>query len=364
MRTTLLVALAGLLVSAAPRAPAQEADANAEWTKFRADLEAPAGGAARTKRLVEMFQEAGAPEAGVAVVPLGAALEKRFGEATGRLRARLEKGGATPSEVEAALAGWKRRIAEPAANVVAKLPGHGGGGRVLILAAHHDAAEGSAGIVDDWAGCVLLTRLYAELRTKELRHSILFVAFARHEDGCLGAADFAERLDAAQVEKIDAAITLDAMGVSPPYAWWRGSDRGLVEVASDAARTARLRFQALEFAGTASDGLELARKNVPVLSLLGVEPARFRMLHGPEDRADAIDPARCGEMRNLLVALVEACDGHAKPLHWDYVSDKLRIGDAPGQRKPLSPVSIDLTAVATPVPAPTASPPKDGSHRP
>jgi len=358
----LRVALAGLLFAAALPAPAQEADA--DWTRFRADLEAPAGGEARTKRLVELFKEAGAPETGVAVVPLGAALEKRFAEATERLRARLEKGGATPSEVEAALAAWRRRIATPAANVVAKLPGRGGGGRVLILAAHHDAAEGSAGIVDDWAGCVLLTRLYAELRTKELRHSILFVAFARHEDGSLGAADFAERLDATQIGKIDAAITIDAMGVSPPYAWWRGSDRGLVELASDAARSARLRFQALEFAGAASDGLELARKNVPVLSLLGVEPARFRMLHGPEDRADAIDPARCGEMRNLLVALVEACDGHAKPLHWDYVSDKLRIGDAPGQRKPLSPVSIDLAAVATPVPAPTASPPKDGSHRP
>lgn len=363
MRSTLRrAALAGLLFAVAPRAPAQEADANAEWTKFRADLEAPAGGEARTKRLVELFKEAGAPEAGVAVVPLGAALEKRFAEATERLRARLEKGGATPSEVDAALAAWRRRIATPAANVVAKLPGRGG--RALILAAHHDAAEGSAGIVDDWAGCVLLTRLYSELRTKELRHSIWFVAFARHEDGCLGAADFAERLDATQLEKIDAAITIDAMGVSPPYAWWRGSDRGLVELASDAARSARLRFQALEFAGAASDGLELARKNVPVLSLLGVEPARFRMLHGPEDRVDAIDPARCGEMRNLLVALVEACDGHAKPLHWDYVSDKLRIGDAPGQRKPLSPVSIDLAAVATPVPAPTASPPKDGSHRP
>ena len=363
MRTTLRATLAGLLFAAAPHASAQEADA--DWTRFRADLEAPAGGEARTKRMVELFKEAGAPEAGVAVVPLGAALEKRFGEASERLRARLEKGGATPSEVEAALAGWKQRIAAPAANVVVKLPGHGGGGRVLILAAHHDAAEGSAGIVDDWAGCVLLTRLYAELKGRELRHAIWFVAFARHEDGNLGAADFAARLDAAQVEKIDAAITIDALGVSPPYAWWRGSDRGLVEVASDAARSARMRFQALEFAGSASDGLELARKNVPVLSLLGVEPARFRMLHGPEDRADAIDPVRCGEMRNLLVALVDACDGHARPLHWDYVSDKLRIGDAPGQRKPLSPVSIDLAAVATPVPAPTAgSPPKDGSHRP
>jgi hypothetical protein len=93
--TMLCAALAGLLLAAAPRTPAQEADANAEWTKFRADLEAPAGGEARTKRLVEMFKEAGAPEAGVAVVPLGAALEKRFAEASERLRARLEKGGAT-----------------------------------------------------------------------------------------------------------------------------------------------------------------------------------------------------------------------------------------------------------------------------
>src|SRR5262249_47716427 len=159
-------------------------------------------------------------------------------------------------EIEAAVAAWQRRASSPAANVVARLPGRTG--RTLIVAAHHDRVDGSDGILDDWAGCVLLTRLYAQLRTAELRHSIWFVSFARHEDGCLGAADFADQIDAAQLARVDAAITIDAMGVSTPYAWWTGSDRGLVEIASDAARASKLRFQALEFAGATSDGLELA----------------------------------------------------------------------------------------------------------
>src|SRR5262249_8868948 len=159
----------------------------------------------------------------------------------------------TPSEIEAAVSAWQRRVAAPAANVVARLPVRSG--RILIVAAHHDRVDGSDGIADDWAGCVLLTRLYAELRTKELRHSVWVVAFARHEDGGLAPADFADEIGAEQLAKVDAAITIDAVGVSAPYAWWTGSDRGLVEVASDAARRARLRFQAVEFAGAASDGL-------------------------------------------------------------------------------------------------------------
>jgi hypothetical protein len=372
---TMRAALAGLLLLlASPSAPSQESPpttapapapeqdaAAAEAARFRADLEAPASNDERAARLVELFKKAGAPDSAVATVPLSAGLEKRFEEATARLKARLEKAGGTPSEIETAIGTWRRRVATPAANVIARLPGKTG--RILIVAAHLDRAEGSDGILDDWAGCVLMTRLYAALAAAAPRHSIWFVAFARHEDGGLGAADFADRLDAGQLARIDAAITVDAMGISPPYAWWTGSDRGLVEIASDAARSARLRFQALEFAGATSDGLELARKNLPVLSLLGVEPARFRMLHGPEDRVDAVDPVRCAEMRNLLIALIDACDGHARPLRWDYVSDKLRIGDAPGQRKPLSPVPADLAAVAAPVPVPTAgSSPKDGSH--
>lgn len=363
---TTRAALAALLfAAAAPIAAPQETPAAVadETARFRADLDAPKSNEERTTKLVELFKQAGAPDASVALVPLSAGLSKRIDDTAAKLHARLEKAGGTPSEIEAAVAAWQRRVATPAANVVARLPGKSG--RVLIVAAHHDRVDGSDGIVDDWAGCVLLTRLYAELRTADLRHTVWFVAFARHEDGGLGAADFADQIGAEQLAKVDAAITVDAVGVSAPYAWWTGSDRGLVEIASDAARTARLRFRALEFAGAASDGLELARKNVPVLSLLGVEPARFRMLHGPEDRADAIDPLRCAEMRNLLIALIDACDGHARPLRWDYVSEKLRIGDAPGQRKPLTPVTIDLAAVAAPVPAPTAgSSPKDGSHRP
>jgi len=358
------VAPQGVPVPAAPpaAAPQDAPPASAdEAARFRADLEAPKSNDERTTKLVELFKQAGAADSAVALVPLSASSVKRIADAATRLRARLEKAGGTPSEIEAALANWQRRVAAPAANVVARLPGKTG--RTLIVAAHHDRVDGTDGIADDWAGCVLLTRLYAALRGAELRHSVWFVAFARHEDGCLGAADFADSIGDAQLARVDAAITVDAMGVSAPYAWFTGSDRGLVEVASDAARTAKLRFKALEFPGATSDGLELARKNVPVLSLLGVEPARFGMLHGPEDRVDAIDPVRCAEMRNLLMALIEACDAHAKPLRWDYVSEKLRIGDAPGQRKPLSPVPTDLAAVAAPVPAPTAgSSPKDGSH--
>jgi hypothetical protein len=70
-------------------------------------------------------------------------------------------------------------------------------------------------------------------------------------------------------------------------------------------------------------------------------------------------------MRSLVAGLIEACDATSRPLHWEFVSDKLRIGDEPGKRKALQPVKVDLSAPAAAPPAPAVpSPPRDGSHRP
>jgi hypothetical protein len=131
----------------------------------------------------------------------------------------------------------------------------------------------------------------------------------------------------------------------------------------------------VSFPGAISDGLRLKGKNLPVVTLLGIEPARFRLLHGPRDRVEAIDRGHLVEMRNLLARLLESCDTTAQPLRWEYVGEKLRIGDVPGMRKALKPVPAAVEAepaadkepaqAVAPAPAPAVpTPPRDRSHRP
>jgi len=112
-----------------------------------------------------------------------------------------------------------------------------------------------------------------------------------------------------------------------------------------------------------------------VVTLLGIEPARFRLLHGPRDRVEAVARDHLVEMRNLLARLLESCDTTAQPLRWEYVSEKLRIGDVPGMRKALKPVpaavevdpamNAEPAQVVAPAPAPAVpTSPRDRSHRP
>lgn len=348
--------------AAAKRPPSRIAPADAE--KLVALLkDAPAGSAERVAKLVELLKAAGGDAAEVEVVPLGESLAARSASLLDELRQRLVKRGASPAEINTAQVALRRRLEEKDGNVVAKLPGRTK--RVIVVAAHLDASPGSAGIVEDWAGCALLADLLAACRGATFRHSLWFVAFAKEEDGCLGSAAFADSLAPEQCAMIDAAVTIDCAGVSTPHLWWSGSDRGTVEWAAESARLSGVELRVLDFPGGKSDGRRLKGKNLPVVTLLGVEPARFGMLHGPEDRVEAVDPGHLVEMRSLVAGLIEAFDATSRPLHWEFVSDKLRIGDEPGKRKALQPVKVDLSAAAAAPPAPAApSPPRDGSHRP
>jgi hypothetical protein len=137
----------------------------------------------------------------------------------------------------------------------------------------------------------------------------------------------------------------------------------MAEVAAGVATETGLSLQVVDFAGGNSDGRILKGKNLPVLTLLGLEPARFKLLHGPEDRIEALQIVHLLEMRNLLARLLRSADVAPQPLLWDYVSEKLRIGDEPGMRKALQPVSVDLSAAAAPAPAPAVpTSPRDRSH--
>ena len=349
--------------SAAARRPGpQLAPVDAE--KLLALLQdVPAGSAERVAKLVDLMKSAGGDAAEVEVVPLGDSLAARAPRLAEELRDRLVKCGASPAEINAALVAQKRRLEAADGNVVAKLPGRKK--RVIVVAAHLDASPGSAGIVDDWAGCALLADLLGASRAASLRHSLWFVAFAKQEEGCLGSAAFADALTKEQCDAIDACITIDCAGVSTPHVWWTGSERGTVEFAAEAARSSGVELRVVDFPGGKSDGRRLKGKNLPVLTLLGVEPGRFRMLHGPEDRVEAVARDHLVEMRQLVAGLIEACDATARPLRWEFVSEKLGIGDVPGMRKALLPEKVDPAAAAAPASAPAVpSPPRDGSHRP
>ena len=324
----------------------------------------PAGHAKREEALVALFKQAGATPAEVQLLPLAETVKPHLEAARGRVTERLKAIGATQNEIDGALKALDKRHASLGRNVKAILRGRTD--RVIGFGAHLDSAEGSPGVIDNWASCVLLANLYQTLRTTRPEHTLWFFGFAEQEEGCLGSAAWVDSLETRTLGGIDAFVTIDCTGLVSPQVWWTGSTAATVEMASDVAAKAGLPLQVVDFPGTASDSLSLKRRSIPVLSLFGIDPPRVAMLHTPEDRFEALDPQRVAETFALLRAFAHEFDRHPQPLLWDYVKGKLRINDPASGRKPIRPTKLDLAAVPLPSPpeappSPEATPPRDGS---
>ncbi len=314
----------------------------------------------RESALAALFRQAGAEDAEIRWMELPDSAKQRIEGARQEATRKLKEAGAPQAEIDAAVATFDRRQGALGRNLIVTLPGRTD--RVLGFGAHVDAAENSQGVIDDWSGCVLLTNLYQTLKTSRPRHSLWFVAFAEQELGCLGSSAWAESLDPAMVEKLDAFVVIDCVGVCSPMAWWSGSSASVVELAADAATRFDVPLKVVDFPGASSDSLCVRSRGIPTLSLLGIDPPHVPLLHGPGDRFDAIVPARIDETYRLLRALAADFDETMQPLHWDYAKEKLRLGDPASGRTPLQPIRLDLGA-APPASAPPADPPKkDGSH--
>jgi hypothetical protein len=328
---------------------------------------APRGLPGRERKLVELFHQAGATDADVTVTPMPDTVKPHLEAAAKRVEADLKASGATAADVQSALAGLAKRHAKLGNTIVATIPGRTD--HVLAFGAHVDSAEGSPGVVDNWSGCVLLANLYQALHGSRPQHTLWFVGFADEELGSLGAHAWADALDQKQIWKIDGFVTVECAGVSSPAVWWSGSNPGVVELAAESAKRVQVPLSVLDFKGTSSDSIVVRQKGIPSLSIFGVEPARMGILHGPEDRAEAIDPKKLAETYKLLVALAVDFDPHPRALRWDYVKEKLKIDDPTTGRAPIKPVVVDLAKAsappASPPPdAPAKRNPPDGSHRP
>ncbi len=358
MIDTLLVLALAALPQAAPAAPRPEAPAAPDYgdvAELVAALDTtPLDDALRERRLRELLQEKGGDEVAVASLPLDPEVVARHrAAAEARLRERLA--GRPAEETDAALAALASDFARLGGNVEAVLPGRTR--RSIVIGAHYDTAPGSIGIIDNWAACLVLTRLASALLEIEREHTYRLVGFAGHELGGAGAESYARSRLAAADDPVDACLVLDCVGVSPPLLWWSGSSAGMGEFVADVARKAKLPLRVVDFPGGGSDSCMLRDAGLPVACLFGLAPHRVSLLHGPGDRKDAIDRAQLRAMTVLALEVARRFDACVEPLHAAWVVEKLRIG-APGGRKPLVPEAVEWGG---PPPAPAAAkPPASG----
>jgi hypothetical protein len=98
----------------------------------------------------------------------------------------------------------------------------------VIVGAHYDRISSPQRPLDNWSGASILPALYQSLRDRKRSHSFVFVAFADSGSNPAGAEFFVHHLSRAQLDRAEAMVNVDALGLSPTKVWTAHSDKELV----------------------------------------------------------------------------------------------------------------------------------------
>ena len=211
----------------------------------------------------------------------------------------------------------------------------GGGERVLVLIAHHDAVPGSAGANDNAAAIGILLRLLARTAAdppRDLRVRFLFTA--AEELGYLGARAYVR---AAALRDVAGVVSLELCGIGDNLALWdAGAPTDLTRAFSRAAEGLGYRrdetyhvvgripvfgsdHRAFAAAGVPACGLTvIPGSEAPalrrfifspwrgVLRQLVHRPPPFDTYHTPRDRSETLDPAALDRVGAALAALIRS----------------------------------------------------------
>lgn len=177
---------------------------------------------------------------------------------------------------------------EPIPNVVCTLKG--ATDRMIIVGAHFDIVDAGYGVVDNWSGASLLPSLYDSLRAHPRDHTFVFIGFSQEEKGLIGSEDYANKMTKEDIERTDAMINMDTLGLGPTAVWANRADKRLTKDILNIAATMDMKLRNINFETVGStDSESFARKKIAVLTVHSITPQTNKYLHSPDDKIDHID---------------------------------------------------------------------------
>ncbi len=172
-------------------------------------------------------------------------------------------------------------------NLICVLPGSGDS--VIVVGAHFDHVNKGDGVVDNWSGASMLPSLYQALNAEPRRHTFIFVAFAGEEKGLLGSQFYVNSLTPGQVQKIDAMVNMDTLGLGPTEVWVSRSDQKLVRALNGLAQGLKLPLTGVNIDGFGeSDEEAFVAHKVPTITVHSLTNETTSILHSPKDKYTAI----------------------------------------------------------------------------
>ncbi len=196
-------------------------------------------------------------------------------------------------------------------NVMCTLPG--GTGSLIVVGANFDHAEVGDGVIDNWSGASMLPSLYQALNIEPRRHTFVFVAFTGQKQGSLGSRFYVDSLTPDQVQKVDAMVDIDLLGLGPTEVWVNRSDQKLVRGLNGMAVALKVPLAGVNLDWIAEfDEAAFVDRKVPTITVHSlIKDMPLPLLHLHKDTYSAVRFDDYYKSYRLLSAYLVLLDGLA-----------------------------------------------------
>jgi hypothetical protein len=181
--------------------------------------------------------------------------------------------------------------------------------RVIVVGGHHDKVEAGMGAIDNGTGSTMVANLYQALHDQETDATIVFIAFAREEEGLLGSEAYVNSLTPEQKSKIDAMVNLDTLGVNGTFSWRNNSTRALLDRVRDVAAGTHHDLTEAHLDGGDADSSTFRNNGIPAITIYGAsEDVIFDIIHTDRDTMGAFNLEHYKNAYLLTLELLKSLD--------------------------------------------------------
>ncbi len=192
-------------------------------------------------------------------------------------------------------------------NVICTFPGASDSS--IVVGAHYDFVNRGAGVIDNWSGASMLSRLYEGLKTAARKHTYIFISFTDEEAGLVGSRYYASHLQKDELQKISAMVNLDSLGTGTTEFEMDRADKRLAHALSNVAGTFKLPLSIMNVHRVGkSDSDSFEDRKVPTIMLHSITQQSFPLLHTPGDQMSAIHVDEYYDSYRLIQAYLAYLD--------------------------------------------------------
>jgi hypothetical protein len=210
-------------------------------------------------------------------------------------------GGATDADIRLQDAGKGRN------NVIVTIKGKTD--RVIVVGGHYDKVSEGLGKIDNGTGSTMVANLYQAMHGTQPDATLVFIAFAREEEGLYGSQAYVKSLDKAARGKIDAMINLDTLAVDGTFSWKNNSTRGLLDRLAQVSRESGHALKEDYLNGGDADSSTFRDAGIPAVTVYGAsQDVIFDIIHSERDNMSAFNLQHYKNAYLLVLETIKSLD--------------------------------------------------------